>query len=113
MGKAKKKNENKIIVIGFPPGTDDEGLEAMCDPYGKVYGAHVVGYNIETGESRGYGFVTFADAEGVTGAIEGLHKTTVDGRTLNVRTVEDQEDKKTKKQTSKVGHAYVCVCVCV
>mmetsp|Transcript_86632 Transcript_86632/g.245138 ORF Transcript_86632/g.245138 Transcript_86632/m.245138 type:complete len:590 (-) Transcript_86632:1530-3299(-) len=100
MGKA-KKNENKIIVIGFPPGTDDEGLEAMCDPYGKVYGAHVVGYNVETGESRGYGFVTFADAEGVTAAIEGMHKTTVEGRTLNVRTVDDQEDKKTKKQTSK------------
>ena len=35
----------------------------MFSDIGKVYSAHVVGLEPSTGKSRGYGFVTFADAE--------------------------------------------------
>uniref|UniRef100_A0A6U3W0B0 Uncharacterized protein n=1 Tax=Octactis speculum TaxID=3111310 RepID=A0A6U3W0B0_9STRA len=80
----------KIIVIGFPVGTDSEKLQDMCEEFGKIYSCTVVGFDPATGNSRGYGFVTFAEEDSCTAAIAKLHKSTVEGgRVLNVRLVED------------------------
>ena len=63
----------------------------MFSDIGKVYSAHVVGLEPSTGKSRGYGFVTFADAESCTAAVTRMHKTVVEGRTINVRLVEERD----------------------
>lgn len=42
-----------------------------CSDDGKVGDAKVV-YDRESGKSRGFGFVTFSDAQEVTGAISNL-----------------------------------------
>ena len=88
----RKRDENKIIVVGLPEGTDGEALEAMFVGVGKVYAAHVVGYEPTTGKSRGYGFVTFAEEASCLAAVQAMHKTIVEGRTINVRLVEDRGD---------------------
>ena len=93
MGK-RRRDSNKVIVVGLPEGTDDDALEAMFADVGKVYAAHVVGLDEETGRSRGYGFVTFADADACHAAVERMHKTVLgDGRTINVRLVEERDKK--------------------
>ena len=72
MGK-RKRDQNKIIVIGLPEGTDDEALEAMFSDIGRIYSAHMVGLD-SSGKSRGYGFVTFANNESCIAAVEKMHK---------------------------------------
>lgn len=32
----RKRDQNKVIVVGLPDGTDDEALEAMFSTIGKV-----------------------------------------------------------------------------
>ena len=44
----------------------------------------------ETGRSRGFGFVTFANDEGATKAIAEMDGTELDGRTIKVNEAEDK-----------------------
>ena len=99
----RKRDANKIIVVGLPEGTDNEALEAMFSDLGKIYSAHVVGLDAITGQSRGYGFVSFADAESCTAAVTRMHKTVVEGRTINVRLVEERPDKAVAEPGKGVG----------
>jgi len=88
----RRRDANKIIVIGIPEGTNNEALEAMFTDVGKVYSAYVVGLDESTGKSRGYGFVTMASEEACTAAITKMHKTVIEGRTINVRMVEERSE---------------------
>jgi RNA recognition motif-containing protein len=98
----RKRDENKIIVVGLPEGTDGDALEAMFVGVGKVYAAHVVGFEPSSGKSRGYGFVTFAEEASCLAAVAAMHKTVVEGRTINVRLVEDRgEDTKAVLEPGK------------
>jgi hypothetical protein len=66
----------------------------------KVYSAHVVGLDESTGSSKGYGFVTFADPESCNASIERMHKTVIEGRTINVRLVEERDPTESKGRDS-------------
>jgi RNA recognition motif-containing protein len=50
----------KVFVGGLPWAVDDEGLRDAFASFGEVVEAVVV-KDRETGRSRGFGFVTFAD----------------------------------------------------
>ncbi|KAK4538310.1 hypothetical protein CDCA_CDCA17G4335 [Cyanidium caldarium] len=50
----------KLFVGGLPGACNDRELRAYFEPYGTVSEAHVM-YDHQTGHSRGFGFVTFAD----------------------------------------------------
>jgi RNA recognition motif-containing protein len=60
----------------------------------------VVGLDESTGSSKGYGFVTFADAESCNASIERMHKTVIEGRTINVRLVEERDPTESKGRDS-------------
>ena len=64
-------SENKLFVGNLSWNVDNVGLEQLFSDYGKVVDAKVV-YDRESGKSRGFGFVTFSDAQEVTGAISNL-----------------------------------------
>ena len=51
---------NKLFVGGLPWAADDERLKLQFATYGEVTEAIVI-TDRETGRSRGFGFVTFAD----------------------------------------------------
>ena len=83
-----KREENKILVVGLPPGSTSSDLMKLVKPVGNPLSATMA---IDAdGKERGFGFVQFADAATQKAAIAALDKTAVAGRTLNVRAVEDR-----------------------
>lgn len=99
---AAPRDKNKVIVVGLPRGFGSAQLEELCEEFGTVYGCHVVGFDEATGESRGYGFVTFGSVNACSAAVEALNKTTIEGRTINVRLVEERDKVRAQRQ---VAHA--------
>lgn len=72
----------KIYIGGLPYQSDSDDVRAMFTPYGEVTDVKVIS-DRETGRSKGFGFVEMSD-ETAQKAIEGLHETHMQGRTLTV-----------------------------
>ena len=79
----------KLFVGGLSWGTDDHGLSDAFAQYGEVTEAKVI-TDRDTGRSRGFGFVTFANGEEADAAIEAMNGSQLDGRTLNVNEAHDR-----------------------
>ncbi len=73
----------KLFVGGLSWGTDDAGLRTAFEQFGEVTDAKVI-YDRDTGRSRGFGFVTFAEATDANTAMEQMNGAVLDGRTLTV-----------------------------
>jgi cold-inducible RNA-binding protein len=79
---------NKLFVGGLAWATDSEGLRSAFAGYGEVVEAKVV-TDRDTGRSRGFGFVTYADDQSAKKALE-MNGQTLDGRTLRVDLANDK-----------------------
>ncbi|EQC29570.1 hypothetical protein SDRG_12579 [Saprolegnia diclina VS20] len=102
--KARSNDQNKVIVVGIAKTLDDAALSDMFGLYGTVAEAKVV--KNDKGESRGFGFVTYAGAAAKNKAIKHMHQSTVDGRVLTVRDVipkADREPEAAKSDKPKTG----------
>ena len=73
----------KLFVGNLSWGTDEEGLREHFERFGEVLDARVI-TDRETGRSRGFGFVTFADSEAAQNAINELDGSDFDGRPVKV-----------------------------
>lgn len=73
----------KLFVGSLSWNTDDQGLRAAFEPHGELVEVTVIS-DRDTGRSRGFGFVTFADDEAADKAIAALNGTELDGRTIKV-----------------------------
>ncbi len=82
---------SKLFVGGLSWNTNDEGLRAAFASYGEIQEAKVI-MDRETGRSRGFGFVTFAEETGAKAALE-MDGKPLDGRTLRVDLARDQQDR--------------------
>ena len=71
----------KLFVGGLSWNTTRETLRAAFEAYGEVTDAVVV-MDRDTGRSRGFGFVTFANGEDGNKALAALNGATLDGRTI-------------------------------
>jgi len=80
---------NKLFVGGLSWGTDDHALHAAFESYGDVTEAKVI-TDRDSGRSRGFGFVTFTQADDAQSAIAGLDGTDLDGRTIRVNIAENK-----------------------
>jgi cold-inducible RNA-binding protein len=80
---------NKLFVGGLSWNTSDEDLRAAFAPHGEITDAKVI-TDRDTGRSRGFGFVTFADSGDAQDAIKQLNGSSLDGRTLNVNVAQDK-----------------------
>ena len=74
---------NKLFVGGLSWGTDNNGLREAFEQFGEVTDAAVIS-DRETGRSRGFGFVTFADSQAADDAMEQMNGAELDGRNLTV-----------------------------
>jgi RNA recognition motif-containing protein len=81
----------KLFVGNLSWNTGDEGLLEAFSQYGEVTDAKVI-TDRETGRSRGFGFVTFADAEAGEKAISAMQGAELDGRSLRVNEAHDRRD---------------------
>lgn len=80
----------KLFVGSLSFSTDDHGLRSAFEEFGEVTDAKVIS-DRDTGRSRGFGFVTFADAAAADAAIEGMDGASLDGRTINVNEAKERE----------------------
>jgi len=74
---------SKLFVGGLAWATTDETLAAHFAPFGDVVEAKVI-KDRETGRSRGFGFVTYENAESANAAKEQLAESDLDGRSIRV-----------------------------
>jgi RNA recognition motif-containing protein len=79
----------KLFVGGLSWGTTDDGLQAAFESFGEVVEAKVV-LDRDTGRSRGFGFVTFADDAAATRAAEEMNGVELDGRNIRVDEAHDK-----------------------
>ncbi len=79
----------KVFVGGLSWNTSDDTLRQAFERFGHVDEAKVV-QDRDTGRSRGFGFVTFADDQGAQMAISGMDGKELDGRTVKVNEAEDK-----------------------
>lgn len=81
---------NKLFVGGLSWNTTDEGLRDAFTRFGDVVEAKVI-TDRETGRSRGFGFVTLADAGVMQTAIRETDGSQLDGRTIRVNEAQDRQ----------------------
>lgn len=74
---------NKVFVGGLSWDTNPESLRHAFERIGEVTDATVI-TDRETGRSRGFGFVQFANPADVSRAIQELNDTNLDGRNIRV-----------------------------
>lgn len=73
----------KLYVGGLSPATDDQRLLAAFSDYGDITEAVVI-LKGDSGVSRGFGFVSFADDAAGERAIGGRNGSELDGNTITV-----------------------------
>jgi cold-inducible RNA-binding protein len=81
---------NKLYVGNLAFSTDQESLQSVFSRFGTVDEVKVV-MDRETGRSRGFAFVSMADADGAQKAMTELNGQMVDGRALRVSEAEERE----------------------
>ena len=69
--------------------TDERGLSAALGRFGQIVDVKVV-TDRDTGRSRGFGFVTFADAHQARACVDGMRGVEIDGRAVRVEVSEDR-----------------------
>ncbi len=79
----------KLFVGGLAWGTTSDALRAAFEPHGTITEAKVID-DRETGKSRGFGFVTFADAASCQKAIAAMNGAMLDGRSIRVNEAENK-----------------------
>jgi len=81
----------KVFVGGLSWGTKDDGLRRAFEAYGAVSEARVI-TDRETGRSRGFGFVTFEDANAASKAIAEMNGKELDGRSIKVSEAQEKSE---------------------
>jgi len=79
----------RLFVGGLAWGADDNDLRAAFEPHGAVQDATVI-RDRETGRSRGFGFVTYDNAEDARKAVAALDGTDLGGRPIRVNEAQER-----------------------
>jgi RNA recognition motif-containing protein len=79
----------KLFIGGLSWDTTDDGLRQAFASYGEITEAKVI-TDRDTGRSRGFGFVTFAQDEDAKSAISKMDGTNLDGKTIKVNEAQEK-----------------------
>jgi RNA recognition motif-containing protein len=82
----------KLFIVGFPKDMQEVELVEMFSAHGIVNTVTIV-TDQNTGDSKGYGFITMTDEAGAQRAIAAFDGVSIDGRTISVRFAEDKNVK--------------------
>ena len=83
----------KLFVGGLSWDTTDDGLRQAFASYGEITEAKVI-TDRDTGRSRGFGFVTFAQDEDAKTAISKVDGTSLDGKTIKVNEAQEKSPRR-------------------
>ena len=84
--------QQNLFIGSLAYATNDEGLKAFFETIGEVTSARVV-TDRETGRSKGFGFVEYADEANNQKAVDELNGKELDGRPINVSLARPKEDR--------------------
>lgn len=82
----------KLFVGGLSWGTSNEELSKAFEVFGEVLEAKVI-KDRDTGRSRGFGFVTFAQEDDANRAMQNLNGTMLDDRTIRVNMAQERDER--------------------
>ncbi|KAH6603439.1 rna recognition motif containing [Trichoderma cornu-damae] len=105
--KPKVEDRRSIFVRSLPPSATNESLADFFSQYFPVKHATVV-IDQKTKESRGFGFVSFADADDARDAKEALDKKEWEGRRIRIEVAEPRHrnaESSTTESPKKPGRA--------
>ncbi len=80
---------SRLYVGNLPFSATAETVRAAFAPSGDVTDVHIV-TDRESGQSRGFGFVTMGNAHEAAKAIAAMNGATLDGRALRVNEAEEK-----------------------
>ncbi|MCB9790447.1 RNA-binding protein [Candidatus Nomurabacteria bacterium] len=80
--------KNKLFVGNLSWDTTEDSLRAMFGQIGEVQEVVII-MDRRTNRSKGFGFVTFVNAEDAARAVEELNGKELDGREINVSEARD------------------------
>ena len=81
----------KVYVGNLSKQINDAQLNDLAVPFGTLVSAQVVTER-GTGESKGFGFIEFSDADAARAAITALDGKEVNGQTLKVNEAKPRKD---------------------
>lgn len=84
---------SKLYVGNLNYQTQEEDLRSLFAQYGDITSINIV-MDRDTGRSRGFGFVEFADDEMAKAAENALNGAELDGRNLRVNEARPREDRR-------------------
>jgi len=90
----------KLFIVGFPKDFQQIALVELFSIHGTVNTVTLV-TDKETGQPKGYGFITMNDDAGAMRAIAALNGITMEGRTISVRFA-DERPKANSSQSQPV-----------
>lgn len=83
----------KLFIGSLSWGTDEYSLRSCFEQFGELEEVKVI-TDRDTGRSRGFGFVTFAEADHANQAIAEMDGKELDGRTIVVNEARDRGDRR-------------------
>ena len=86
-----EEHTRKVYIGGLTYTTSRDELRQLFEAYGEVEHVHLL-TDRETGRSRGFAFVTMANAHEAQAAITGLQGTMLGGRIIHVSEARARED---------------------
>jgi RNA recognition motif-containing protein len=81
---------NRLYVGNLSFQADSTSIREAFSEFGEVTDVHVVS-DRETGQSRGFGFVTMGSSEAAQKAIEQMNGAILEGRALRVNEAEERQ----------------------
>ena len=81
---------NRIYVGNLSFHTSSDAVREAFSRFGEVTDVHLV-TDRQTGQARGFGFVTMGSHESAQAAIAGMNGTDLDGRGLRVNEAEERQ----------------------
>ena len=81
---------NRLYVGNLSFNTSSDALRDAFIKHGEVTDVHLV-TDRQTGQPRGFGFVTMGTSQAAQAAIEGMNGSNLDGRALRVNEAEERQ----------------------
>eukprot|EP00262_Sarcandra_glabra_P009693 TRINITY_DN2421_c0_g1_i1.p1 TRINITY_DN2421_c0_g1~~TRINITY_DN2421_c0_g1_i1.p1 ORF type:complete len:158 (-),score=42.82 TRINITY_DN2421_c0_g1_i1:225-698(-) len=82
-------SSSKLFIGGLSYGVDDQSLRDAFNSFGDVVEARVI-TDRDTGRSRGFGFVNFADDQSASKALSDMDGQELNGRNIRVSYANDR-----------------------
>jgi len=81
---------NRLYVGNLSFNTNSDTVRDAFSPYGEVTDVHLV-TDRQTGQARGFGFVTMGTTQAAQAAITAMNGSSLDGRELRVSEAEERQ----------------------